>query len=152
MVIGYTTGVFDLFHIGHLYLLKNAKKMCDTLVVGVTTDELALYKGKKPVIPFEERAEIVRSCKYADLVVPQNNMDKVRACKMLNASVLFVGEDWYGTEKWENYEKELAKEGVRVIYLPRVQEHSSTEVAEKCIKMEYYKEKMKKYDEKYKEN
>lgn len=99
MVIGYTTGVFDLFHIGHLSLLRNAKSMCDTLVVGVTTDDLVSYKGKRPVIPFEERAEIVRSCKYVDLVVPQNNMDKVSACRMLNASLLFVGEDWYGTEK-----------------------------------------------------
>lgn len=141
-MIGYTTGVFDLFHIGHLYLLKNAKKMCDTLVVGVTTDELALYKGKKTIIPFEERIEIVSSCKYVDLVVPQNNMDKVRACKMLNASVLFVGEDWYGTEKWNKYEKELSEEGIKVIYLPRIQKHSSTEVAQKCIerKKNKYKE------------
>lgn len=136
MIIGYTAGVFDLFHVRHLFLLKNAKKMCDTLVVGVTTDELALYKGKKPVIPFEERMEIVRSCKYVDLVVPQNNMDKVRTCKMLNATVLFVGEDWYGTDKWKKYEEELKVEGVKVVYLPRIQKHSSTEVARKCIERE----------------
>ena len=135
MVIGYTTGVFDLFHIGHLSLLRNAKSMCDTLVVGVTTDDLVSYKGKRPVIPFEERAEIVRSCKYVDLVVPQNNMDKVSACRMLNASLLFVGEDWYGTEKWKNYEKELEKEGFKVIYLPRIQKRSSTELAQKCVEM-----------------
>ncbi|MDO4391944.1 MAG: adenylyltransferase/cytidyltransferase family protein [Clostridium sp.] len=135
MIIGYTTGVFDLFHIGHVSLLRNAKSMCDTLVVGVTTDELVSYKGKRPVIPFEERIEIVRSCKYVDAVVPQNNMDKVSACRMLNANTLFVGEDWYGTEKWKNYEKELRKEGVNVVYLPRIQKHSSTELAQKCVEM-----------------
>lgn len=140
MVIGYTTGVFDLFHVGHLSLLRNAKSMCDTLVVGVTVDELVSYKGKKPVIPFEERAEIVRSCKYVDLVVPQNNMDKVSACKMLNASVLFVGEDWYGTEKWKKYEEDLDKEGVKVIYLPRIQKRSSTELTQKCVEMALKKE------------
>ena len=73
--------------------------------------------------------------KYVDLVVPQNNMDKVSACRMLNASLLFVGEDWYGTEKWRNYEQELEKEGVKVIYLPRIQKRSSTELAQKCAEM-----------------
>ena len=140
MVIGYTTGVFDLFHIGHLSLLRNAKGMCDTLIVGVTTDELVSYKGKKPVIPFEERMEIVRGCRYVDLVVPQNNMDKVSACKMLNASILFVGEDWYGTEKWKNYEEELRKEGVKVIYIPRIQKRSSTELVKKCVEMSLKKD------------
>lgn len=140
MVIGYTTGVFDLFHIGHLSLLRNAKSMCDTLIVGVTTDELVSYKGKKPVIPFEERMEIVRGCRYVDLVVPQNNMDKVSACKMLNASILFVGENWYGTEKWKNYEEELRKEGVKVIYIPRIQKRSSTELVKKCVEMSLKKD------------
>ena len=66
MIIGYTTGVYDLFHVGHLNLLKNAKGLCDKLIVGVTVDELVSYKGKKAVIPFEERIEIVRSIKYVD--------------------------------------------------------------------------------------
>lgn len=83
MIIGYTTGVFDLFHIGHLNLLKNAKAMCDKLVVGVTVDELVSYKGKKALIPFEDRIEIVRSCKYVDAAVPQYNMNKLEACKNL---------------------------------------------------------------------
>ena len=109
--------------------------MCDILVVGVTVDELVLYKGKKPIVPFEERVEIVRGCKYVDVVVPQNNMDKVSACKMLNASLLFVGDDWYGTEKWEKYERDLDKEGISVIYLPRIQNHSTTELAQKCYEM-----------------
>lgn len=148
MVIGYTTGVFDLFHIGHLSLLKNAKSMCDTLVVGVTTDDLVSYKGKRPVIPFEERSEIVRSCKYVDIVIPQNNMDKVKACKMLNASVLFVGEDWYGTNKWKKYEEELSKEGIKVIYFPRIQKRSSTEVAQKCIEMATKKQELENNEKK----
>ena len=88
MVIGYTTGVFDLFHIGHLTLLKNAKGLCDKLIVGVTVDELVLYKGKHAMIPYSDRAEIVRSVKYVDAVVPQYDMDKLAACKKLGATVL----------------------------------------------------------------
>ena len=104
MIIGYTTGVYDLFHIGHLNLLKNAKGMCDKLVVGVTVDELVQYKGKNAMIPFEDRIEIVRSCKYVDAAVPQYDMDKLKACKELGATMLFVGDDWYGTDKWKKYE------------------------------------------------
>lgn len=77
MVIGYTAGVFDLFHIGHLNLLKNAKGLCDKLIVGVTVDDLVLYKGKRAMIPFEDRIEIVRSIKYVDAAVPQYDMDKL---------------------------------------------------------------------------
>ena len=93
MITGYTTGVFDLFHIGHLNLLKNAKGLCDKLIVGVTVDELVTYKGKRALIPFEDRIEIVRSCKYVDAVVPQYDMDKLSACKKIGADVLFVGDD-----------------------------------------------------------
>ena len=93
IIIGYTAGVFDLFHIGHLNLLKNAKGMCDKLVVGVTIDDLVLYKGKHSMIPFEDRIEIVRSIKYVDAAVPQDNMDKLTMCKKLGASYLFVGDD-----------------------------------------------------------
>lgn len=75
MVIGYTTGVYDLFHVGHLNLFKNAKGMCDKLIVGVTVDELVQYKGKNAMIPFEDRIELVRSCKYVDAAVPQYDMD-----------------------------------------------------------------------------
>ena len=118
MVIGYTTGVFDLFHIGHLNLLKNAKGLCDKLVVGVTVDELVQYKGKNVLIPFEDRIEIVRSCKYVDAAIPQYDMDKLKACKELGAEIMFVGDDWYGTDKWKLYEETLAKENIKVVYFP----------------------------------
>ena len=128
MTIGYTTGVYDLFHIGHLNLLKNAKGMCDKLVVGVTVDELVAYKGKKAMIPFEDRIEIVRSIKYVDAAVPQYDMDKLTACKKLGAEVLFVGDDWYGTEKWQQYEKEFNEAGIRIVYFPYTKGVSSTKI------------------------
>jgi glycerol-3-phosphate cytidylyltransferase len=128
MIIGYTTGVYDLFHIGHLNLLKNAKGLCDKLIVGVTVDELVAYKGKRSLIPFEDRIEIVRSIKYVDAAVPQYNMDKLTACKKLGAQVLFVGDDWYGTEKWRTYEKEFEQAGIRIVYFPYTQGTSSTQI------------------------
>ena len=130
MVIGYTAGVYDLFHVGHLNLLKNAKSLCDKLIVGVTVDSLVAYKGKHAMIPFEDRMEIVRSCKYVDAVVPQYDMDKLKMCKKLNASILFVGDDWYGTEKWNKYEEEFAKEGIKIIYFPYTKGISSTKITE----------------------
>ncbi len=130
MVIGYTAGVYDLFHIGHLNLLKNAKGMCDKLVVGVTVDELVAYKGKQAMIPFEDRIEVVRSCKYVDAAVPQYDMDKLSACKKLGAQILFVGDDWYGTEKWQAYEKEFEEAGIKIIYFPYTKGISSTKINE----------------------
>lgn len=130
MIIGYTAGVFDLFHIGHLNLLKNAKGMCDKLIVGVTVDDLVAYKGKQAMIPYEDRVEMVRSCRYVDAVVPQYDMDKLSACKKLGASYLFVGDDWYGTEKWQKYEETFAKEGIKIIYFPYTQGVSSTRIRE----------------------
>ena len=129
-VIGYTAGVYDLFHVGHLNLLKNAKGMCDKLIVGVTVDELVQYKGKNAMIPYEDRAEIVRSIKYVDAVVPQSDMDKLAMCKKLGASYLFVGDDWYGSEKWNKYEEEFAKEGIKIIYFPYTKGISSTKITE----------------------
>ena len=126
MLIGYTAGVYDLFHIGHLNLLKNAKAMCDKLVVGVTTDDLVSYKGKKAMIPFEDRIEIVRSIKYVDAVVPQSDMDELTMCKKLGAQILFVGDDWYGTEKWKKYEEEFKQAGIQIVYFPYTKGVSST--------------------------
>ena len=127
---GRTTGVYDLFHIGHLNLLKNAKGLCDKLIVGVTVDELVAYKGKKAMIPFEDRIEIVRSVKYVDAAVPQHDMDKLSACKKLGANILFVGDDWYATEKWQEYEKAFEKEGIQIIYFPYTKGVSSTIITE----------------------
>ena len=124
----FRSGVYDLFHIGHLNLLKNAKGMCDKLIVGVTVDELVAYKGKKAMIPFEDRIEIVRSIKYVDAAVPQYDMDKLAACKKLGAQFLFVGDDWYGTEKWQQYEKEFQEAGIKIVYFPYTQGISSTQI------------------------
>lgn len=126
MKLGYTTGVFDLFHMGHVNLLRNASALCDRLVVGVSTDELVEYKNKQPVIPFHERIEVVRACKYVNVAIPQFDMNKVEAVKKLHASVLFVGDDWYKNEKWNDFEKELATVDCDIVYLPYTQGTSST--------------------------
>ena len=123
-----------MFHIGHLNLLKNAKGMCDTLIVGVTEDELVSYKNKRPVIPFEQRIEIVRNIKQVDVAIPQHDMDKVSACKKMKVDYLFVGDDWYDTDKWKEYEKQLEKIGTKVIYFPYTQSISSTKLKEKIGK------------------
>lgn len=128
MKTGYTAGVFDLFHIGHLNLLKNAKGMCDKLVVGVTTDQLVNYKGKQPMIPFEDRIEIVRNIKFVDAVVAQSDMDKLSMCKKLKADYLFVGDDWYNTDKWNKYEEEFKKAGIEIVYFPYTSGVSSTQI------------------------
>ena len=130
MVIGYTTGVFDLFHIGHLNMLKNAAALCDKLIVGVTTVELVSYKNKRAIIPFHERLEIVRNIKCVDAVVPQYDMDKIAAQKQLKFDIMFVGSDWYGTEKWRDIETNLAKINVRIVYFPYTKGTSSTIINE----------------------
>lgn len=124
--IGYTTGVFDLFHIGHLNLLRRAKEHCDYLIVGVTVDDLVSYKHKKAIIPFEERAAIVAAIRYVDKVVPQVSMDKLAAWEIHHFDVMFVGDDWKGKPNWIQYEKDLAQEGVDVVYFPYTQGTSST--------------------------
>ncbi len=129
MIIGYTTGVFDLFHIGNLNILRAAKQMCDVLIVGVTTDELVVkYKKKKAVIPFKDRIEIVRSIRYVDIAIPQKNLNKVEAMKKLKFNVLIVGDDWYNTEKWYKEELKLNKHDVKVIYFPYTSGMSSTKI------------------------
>lgn len=130
-LIGYTAGVFDMFHIGHLNLLKNAKGMCDKLIVGVTTDELVSYKDKQTVIPFEQRIEILRNIKCVDVAIPQSDMNKVQMCKKLKADYLFVGDDWYDTPKWKQYEKELEKINVKIIYFPYTNDISTTILKER---------------------
>ncbi|MBO7055863.1 MAG: adenylyltransferase/cytidyltransferase family protein [Bacteroidales bacterium] len=126
MVIGYTTGVFDLFHIGHLNLLRKAKAQCDYLIVGVSSDDLVMYKNKHAVIPFEERMEIVKAIRYVDEVVPQLNMDKMEAWKKYKFNVMFVGDDWKGTDKWNKIEEEMNSVGVKIVYFPYTKGTSST--------------------------
>ena len=126
MKIGYTTGVFDLFHIGHLNLLRKAKEQCDYLIVGVSTDELVSYKHKQAVIPFEERKQIVGAIKYVDEVVAQENMDKMAAWERLHFNVMFVGDDWKGTPKWDEYERQFKEVGVEIVYFPYTKGTSST--------------------------
>lgn len=127
--IGYTAGTYDLFHIGHLNVIKNAKQYCDFLIVAVSTDELVQnYKHHSTVIPFDERFEIVSSIKYVDKVVPQTNMDKKQAAINNQINAMFVGDDWKGTEKWNNIEKELHSIGVDVVYLPHTDGISSTRI------------------------
>ena len=126
-VIGYTTGVYDLFHIGHLNLLKNAKAHCDKLIVGVSSE------NKVPFICQEERMAIVSAIKYVDEVVLQEDLDKVKAWDKIHYDVLFVGSDWQGTDKWNEYERQLKEKGARVVYLPYTKSTSST-ILQKTIK------------------
>lgn len=130
--VGYTTGVFDMFHIGHLNILKRAKAQCDYLIVGVSTDELVeSYKAKKTVIPYDQRAEIIASIRYVDRVVPQTDMNKLAAVTALSADAVFVGSDWKGTEAWNRYEKEFAEVGCTVVYLDHTDGISSTMLRER---------------------
>lgn len=127
MILGYTTGVFDLFHIGHLNLLRNAKSVCDKLIVGITTDELMIsYKKKKPIIPFNERFEIVRNIACVDAVIPQENMDKFSVWEKLKFDIMIVGDDWFQTSKWQDIENQFKENGVRIIYFPYTKGTSST--------------------------
>lgn len=132
MIIGYTTGVFDMFHIGHLNILKRAKEKCDYLIVGVSTDEcVKSYKNKTPIIPYDQRAAIVEAIKYVDEVVPQTTMDKLAFLKQRHFDVMFHGSDWKSTELYNNYEKEFANYGARIEYLPHTEGISSTILREK---------------------
>lgn len=124
---GYTTGVFDLFHFGHLNLLRNARSLCDELVVGVSTDELVFdLKGKLPAVPFEERLEIVRSIRYVDHAIPEHADDKVAAANVVGCDVIFKGSDWRGTEKWEALASTLRQIDVDVHFLDYTTTVSST--------------------------
>ena len=130
--IGYTTGVFDMFHIGHLNLLKRAKEQCDFLIVGVTTDALCFSRKKKyPIICESQRMEIVAELRCVDQVVLQENMDKLAAVKKYRADVVFVGSDWKGTPSWNEYEKEFATVGCSVVYLDHTEGISSTILRDK---------------------
>lgn len=127
-IVGYTCGVYDLFHIGHLNLLRTAKAMCDKLIVGVSVDGLVSYKNKTCIIPFDERIEIVRAIKYVDCAIPQISRDKVEAYHKLKYDILFVGDDWYQCADWVKWETELKGLGVSVIYIPYTNHISTTKI------------------------
>lgn len=134
--IGYTTGVFDMFHIGHLNILKRAKEQCDYLIVGVSTDELVQsYKHKTPIIPFLERMEIIRSIRYVDKVVPQISMDKYEAWKDLHFEAIFHGDDWKGSDMYNRLEEKLKEVGVDIVFLPHTDGTSSTILTEAIHKV-----------------
>lgn len=133
--VGYTTGVYDLFHIGHLNLLRRAKEQCDYLIVGVSTDDLVEYKGKRSVIPYEERKAIVEAIKYVDEVVEQADMDKLAAWQRHHFDVMFVGDDWKGTDKWNKIEEQMRSVGVDVVYFPYTKKTSSTLLNQTLIKL-----------------
>lgn len=129
--IGYTQGVFDMFHIGHLNLINNAKKHCEKLIVGVNSDDLVKdYKKKIPVINENNRAEIVRNLKCVDKCVIVNTLDKVELMKKYKYDVVFIGDDWKGNDRWERTEQQLDKYGVKVVYLPHTPDVSSTDLRE----------------------
>ena len=134
MVIGYTTGVYDMFHIGHLNILKRAKEQCDYLIVGVSTDELVLHdKHKTPIIPFSERCAIVEAIKYVDEVVPQPDKNKYGAWEQYRFDKMFVGSDWKGTPQWQAFEEQFAPVGVEIVYLNHTDGISSSILREKLL-------------------
>lgn len=135
MVIGYTTGVYDMFHIGHLNILRRAKEQCDYLIVGVSTDELVLKdKNKIPIIPFADRFAIVEAIKYVDRVVPQSDKNKLGAWEKYHFNKMFVGSDWKGTDTWKRFEEELNPLGVEIVYFDHTDGISSTILREKLNK------------------
>ena len=130
--VGYTTGVFDMFHIGHLNILKKAKEQCDYLIVGVSTDEVVKeYKNKTPIIPFEERIAIVSELKCVDKAVAQTSMDKMKAWQELHFDALFHGSDWKGSDMYNKIVEEFNAIGVDVVFLPHTEGISSTMLAVK---------------------
>lgn len=133
MVIGYTTGVFDMFHIGHLNILRRAKEQCDFLIVGVSTDELVQNdKNKTPIIPFEDRCRIIEAIKYVDKVVPQHDKNKFAAWEKYKFDKMFVGSDWKGTDAWNHFEEQFRPLGVQIVYLSHTDGISST-ILRECL-------------------
>lgn len=126
-IIGYTTGVFDLFHIGHLNILRNAKSQCDELIVGITTDELCMQlKNKTPIIPFAERCDIISALRVVDRVVPQSRIDELSDHELYNFNKIFKGSDWEGSPKWNHLKEKFAEKGVEVVYFNYTETTSST--------------------------
>lgn len=135
-IIGYTTGVFDMFHIGHLNILKRAKEQCDYLIVGVSTDELCKsYKKKEPIIPYEERKTIIEAIKYVDKVVPQTDRNKFAAWERIKFDIMFVGDDWKNSPLFTELENRFKDVGVKIVFFPYTKTTSSTILREKLDKI-----------------
>lgn len=133
--VGYTTGVFDLFHVGHLNILEKSKEICDELIVAVCTDEYVREtKHLTPVIPYEERARIIAALKCVDKVVPMTYTDKLQAWQENHFDVLISGDDWKGSERYRITEEQFADLGVDVVYLPYTKGVSTTMIKEKLKK------------------
>lgn len=133
-IIGFTAGTFDMFHIGHLNLIKNAKSRCDYLIVGVNSDKLVQeYKGKKAVVPLEERMEILRALRFVDEVMPIDSLDKKISWDQKHYDLLFIGDDWKGSPRWEKTVKEMRSYNVETIFLPYTKGTTSTMLREKLI-------------------
>ncbi len=132
MIIGYTQGTFDMFHIGHLNLLRNAKAQCDYLVVGINTDDLVWqYKNKHVVVPLGERMEIVRAIRFVDEVIECDTLDKIVAFKKVQFNKIFIGDDWKGNARWEQTGKQMRSLGAELVFLPHTQGTSSTILRDK---------------------
>lgn len=129
--IGYTQGTFDLFHVGHLNLLNNAKKQCDYLIVGVNSDELVMkYKNKKTNINEKDRARIVNAIKGVDKVIITKTLDKLSIREKIKFDAIFIGDDWKNNERWKKTEEELEQYGVDVVFLPHTDGISTTKITQ----------------------
>ncbi len=132
--IGYTDGVYDLFHVGHLNMITEAKKRCEYLIVGVHGDDVVEeYKHRKPIINEEDRKRIVESVKGVDRAVINRFRDKIKLWELYHFDVVFIGDDWKGTERWKNFERVLKEKNVDVVYVPYTKGISTTEIKEKIM-------------------
>lgn len=132
--IGYTDGVYDLFHVGHLNMIQTAKEKCEYLIVGVHGDDVVKsYKYRRPIIPENERRRIIESVKGVDRAVINHFRDKRKLWEMYHFDVIFIGDDWKGTERWNHFEQVLAEINVDVIYVPYTKGISTTEIRERIL-------------------
>ena len=132
VLVGFTDGVFDLFHVGHLRLIQEAKRRCDRLIVGVHADDVVqAYKHRRPLICAQDRREIVAAIREVDEAVINETRDKMALWERYHFDVLFIGDDWKGTERWDRFERLLGQVGVRVEYLPYTPGVSTTMLRER---------------------
>mgnify|MGYP001421383039 CR=1 FL=1 len=135
--IGYTTGIFDVFHIGHLNLIRKAKLHCDKLIVGVSTAKVVKEKKKNTINSYKQRKEIINSLIYVDKTIAQTSIDKIKEYKKIKFDILFVGDDWKNTTSWNSFEKELKKYKVKIKYF-KYTKHISSSKLRKFINNYYF--------------